>query len=305
MDDRQTPLNAPADWPAATVLGTQSFRLASAKIGQVFTIDVFAPPMLPPHQKAPVLFVLDGDYTFATVAQIARNLQIDRGGIAPVYIVGIGYRDESGTRPPLGLRTRDLTPSDDARYMAMMRAAPAPFTLPPDIAPGGANDFLSFITDELTPCLAGRLPIDVDDLGIAGASLGGLFALHVLFTAPTVFRRHIAVSPAIWWDDCLLLREEAAFAERRDDLSARVYLAAGGLEEQVEPSTKMLSNLDAMAGQLGSRNYPSLELSREVLPDEGHLSVYPAAVSRGLRAAFGRTSNRAEWSSLPTLRPSP
>jgi hypothetical protein len=60
----------------------------------------------------------------------------------------------------------------------------------------------------------------------------------------------------------------------------------------------MLSNLEALADALRGRNYPSLELTQQVFPDEGHLSVFPAAVSRGLRAVFGRTAERAEWASL-------
>jgi predicted alpha/beta superfamily hydrolase len=294
--------DGPADaggWGPSRLLGAESFRLASTAIGQVFTVDVAPPPIpLAGDRRVPALFVLDGDYTFATVAQTARNLQIDRGGIEPLYVIGIGYRDESGTRPPLGLRSRDLTPSLDARYVAMMRAAPPPFTLPAEIEPGGAARFRDFIVRELTPRLASRLPIDTDDLGLAGASLGGLFALNALFTAPGLFRRLVAISPAIWWDNGLLLREEAALAERASDLPARLFLAAGALEEQAEPSARMLSNLEALADALRGRNYPSLELTQQVFPDEGHLSVFPAAVSRGLRAVFGRTAERAEWASL-------
>jgi hypothetical protein len=248
------------------------------------------------------VFVLDGDHAFATVAQAARMLQFDRGGLPPMLVVGIGYRQtvEGADMPPLGLRSRDLTPSDDAGFVAMMRAAPAPFTLPDGIRPGGASRFLSFIQDELFPFLESRFPVDPGDQTILGASLGGLFALHVLFTSPRAFRRYVTVSPSLWWDDRLLFRQEGELAARTDDLAASVFLSVGALEEAESRSARMVSNLEEMAEVLHGRGYPSLDLTHQVFADEGHLSVFPAAMSRGLRAVFDRNANTADWVKLPT-----
>lgn len=300
-----TPSDSAFQWQdlgPARLAGTRSFSLASKAVDQTFTIDVALPPFQTALDRSlPVVFVLDGDHTFATVAQTARSLQIDRAGLPPMLIVGIGYRptEEGAVRAPLGLRTRDLTPSDDARYVAMLRAAPPPFTLPDDIRPGGAGRFLSFIKEELGPFLATQFAVDPDDQTIVGMSLGGLFALHVLFTAPRAFRRYVVASPAIWWDDGLLFREEIVQAALADDLNANVFLCAGAREEMDEPSARMVSNLAAMAAVLGGRAYPSLNLVQHLFEGEGHLSVYPAAVSRGLRAVFDRNANAAAWATLP------
>lgn len=148
--------------------------------------------------QIPVVFVLDGDVVFGMVAQTSLYLQLDPGGLPPVLVVRIGYRSENkhGVASGLGQRTRHLTPSVDSRYVTMLRAAPAPFTLPADIEPGGAARFLFFIKDELVPSLAERYPIDLNDQTILGMSLGGLFVLHILFTEPTAFNRYVAASPA-------------------------------------------------------------------------------------------------------------
>ena len=285
----------------AWVSGSQSFNLVSNIVGQTFTIDVAPPPLASaPDRPLPVVFVLDGDHLFATVAQTARSLQLDRGGLPPMLIVGIGYRSSGagGAKPPLGLRTRDLTPSHDARYVAMMRAAPPPFTLPDYIEPGGAADFLAFIDDELTPFLASRYRIDAEDRTALGLSLGGLFALHVLLTTPHAFRRYVALSPALWWDDRLLLREEEAFAAASQDLPAKVFMSVGALEE-AEPSARMVGNLEDLVASLKARSYSSLRLEYRIFEDESHLSVFPAAACRGLRRVFDRNTNAAEWAALP------
>jgi uncharacterized protein len=291
------------DLGAASIRGTKSYSLASRQIDQTFVVDV-APPVRPmsPDRPLPVVFVLDGDAVFGIVAQTALYLQLDPGGLPPMLVVGIGYKAEGEGRGGLGSgrRTRDFTPSIDQRYLAMLRAAPAPFTLPPDIEPGGAARFLSFIKDELSPFLAERYSIDPDDQTIVGMSLGGLFALHTLFTAPSAFRRYVAASPALWWDDRLVLREEAEWAASGSDLAADVFLSVGSLEEAADASARMVGNIDDLDAILRQRRYPGLRLTRQVFEGETHMSVFPMAVSRGLRAVFERNQAAAAWARLPT-----
>ena len=65
----------------------------------------------------------------------------------------------------------------------------------------------------------------------------------------------------------------------------------------------MVGNLEELAAALAGRGYPSLGLTREAFAGETHLSVFPAASSRGLRAVFDRNANAAEWAALPPRRP--
>jgi hypothetical protein len=48
----------------------------------------------------------------------------------------------------------------------------------------------------------------------------------------------------------------------------------------------MVSNLYELDAVLRARAYPSLQTQLEVLPDESHMSVFAAAISRGLRALY-------------------
>jgi predicted alpha/beta superfamily hydrolase len=293
MTQGQTPSERTAvrELGAASIRGSKSFGLASCNVDQTFIIDVAPPPgPISPVRPLPLVFVLDGDSMFGLVAQTSLYLQMDPGGLPPA---------QGESRAGHGERTRDLTPSVDQRYLAMLRAAPAPFTLPPTIKPGGAPAFLSFIKGELVPFLAERYPIDRDDQTIVGMSLGGLFALHVLFSEPTAFRRYIAASPALWWDDGLLFREEAELASVAGDLPANLYLSVGSLEETTNASARMVSNVADLSAVLQHRQYPSLQLTHQVFADESHMSVLPLALSHGLRAVFDRNSVTASWARLP------
>jgi hypothetical protein len=61
----------------------------------------------------------------------------------------------------------------------------------------------------------------------------------------------------------------------------------------------MVSNLDDLSAILRERRYPNFQLTHQVFADETHMSVFPIAVSRGLRAVFERNSATAPWASLP------
>src|SRR5690242_13516553 len=99
-----------------------------------------------------------------------------------------------------------------------------------DFTSDGAERFLAFIRDELKPWVGDRYPADPDDSAFYGASLGGLFATHVLLKEPSTFRRYGIGSPAYWWDDGVMFAKEAEYAKSHSDLTARVFVSVGGDE---------------------------------------------------------------------------
>ncbi len=117
-------------------------------------------------------------------------------------------------------------------------------------------------------------------------SYGGLFATFVLLTAPDLFERYLVVSPSYWYDQRLIFRLEQQAAGRYEDLPARVFLSVCSLENPPEGRQPMVEDLERLARQIRGRNYPRLELETQIFPDEGHNSVFPAALSRGLRWLF-------------------
>jgi predicted alpha/beta superfamily hydrolase len=186
------------------------------------------------------------------------------------------------------LRVRDLTPCSDPLLEAQY----------PDreLSAGGATAFLEFIQGQLKPFLAQRYPIDADDQTLVGSSLAGLFVLNTLLTTLEAFHRYVAISPAIYWAGGRLFELEALLAARSSDLAARVFLAAGALEEAHDPKQGFVSNVYRMEAALRARNYPGLSLERRIFDGETHMSVYPGAVTYGIASVFGGYRDIYDWS---------
>lgn len=276
----------------APVPFSRRFKLRSDHVGDDFVIDVALPaPYLPGAAPWPILLVTDGNMAFATAAATMGVLPLEPGGPRPACVVGIGYdlAGEGEHGEHFARRNRDLTPSRAPDWEARMRAAPPPFGIGDDVRTGGGDRFLDFIIDELKPWLAANLPVDADDCTLAGSSFGAMLALYALFTRPSAFRGHLAISPSLWWANHQLVHLEEEFARSHADLDAALYLCVGGEEEAQAPSARMVSTFREFASKIEARAYPSLRLKYEVLTGETHVSVFNAGLTNGVRRLFGAT----------------
>ncbi len=276
-----------------TIEGSEVFELKSAAIGDTLQITVAPPHLYDSFQSPlPTIYVLDGNLCLAMASSIARTLQfVAFGALTPVLCVGIGY--PADVLEVMALRSRDLTPTT-----AELPPSPMPMD---KHGLGGADRFLDALTDEVFPLVEERFRSDPTARTIVGWSLGGLFALHTLFTRPQSFAKYIAISPSIWWDDSTLLRAEESYASSHQDLTAKVFVCVGereetaparmwppitgeGADERVDFSlaARMVSNLDELVSRLRSRGYANLDLTHEVFRDEHHSTVFPAGFTRGL-----------------------
>jgi predicted alpha/beta superfamily hydrolase len=254
-----------------TLPGTRIHTLDSTHVGDRFHISVALPlayASAPAERTFPVVFVPDADIGFAMATQVSRLMEI-RQEIPAFIIVGIGY---GGLRPGLARRVRDLTPSVMSEHDP---CTTGPFPC------GGAVSFLAFIEGELKPFVAEHYRADVDDNAYFGYSLGGLFGLYVLFEKPGAFKRYAIASPSLWWGDGEPMAFEAAYAGAHDDLRVKVFLSVGSLDRP-----DMVAETVALAGRLGERGYPGLDLSYQVFPDETHASAPAASFSRAMRVLF-------------------
>lgn len=261
---------------------TEVHRLRSEHVGDDFKV-LIGHAGTEPDGPRPVLVMADPWAGFGTAVEMTRILRFN-GQVPDTVVVGVGYRS-ARMRDIHRQRTRDLTPD-------------------------GADRFLAFLRDELRPWLDGRHGADPADATFLGYSLGGLFATHVLLTAPTAFRRYAIGSPSLWWDGGAIFAREEAYAAAGTDLPARVHFSVGGLEtpagrrrfvEQLPPDARaaaeaedaaegvvdMVADMERMVASLRGRGYPGLELESEVLAGEYHDTAPPFAMSHGLRWLFG------------------
>ena len=220
----------------------------------------------------PVIYLLDADYSFLLARNITDHLA-ERDDLPEVILVGIAYDGPPRYRLH---RTRDYTPTfvpDGAYGPEFQRFS------------GGGPKFLKFLAEELVPAVETTYRATPDERTLVGHSYGGLFASFAVFERPGLFRRVIAVSPSLWYDNRFIFRREQSFSESHSRLPASVYYAVGSRE--VNSARSMLADLEAFSQQVRGRGYEGLELRTEVLAEETHNSLLPRALSNGLRFVFG------------------
>lgn len=241
---------------------------------------------LPPSgEEGPfhVLYLLDGFLTFVVAAQIARTTRsFSLGQLRPVAVVG-NSPDTDDPGRLVAQRARDLTPTDATS--PYLRAEPAYGT-------GGADAMLDLIHEVIAPHVEAIHSIDPADRALGGFSLGGLMTCWTLLRRPKGFRRFLAVSPSLWWDDHLLLDDLRSPIAERD--ASDVYLAVGEREDSPDRSwpimpadmrkdfsgLDMVADLTAFTARLRPR--PDVDVHTKVLPDEQHATIWPTAITRAL-----------------------
>ena len=266
--------NRQAEW---RIPSTESFIIHSSIAQRDFEIMVALPRgYSESHAKYPVLYVLDANGAFPIAVQTARFLTFDPELKEEPVIVGVGY--------PLGLyrntlaaRTKDFTPTSDPEWVRQLSSQ---YHFSPE-GSGGAAAFLQFLAKEMMPVVETRYRLDERRRALHGYSLGGLFAVYVLFHEPELFENYLIGAPALWWDHEVAWKFEQEFAQAHKDLQARVFLTVGLLDERVVPIVQKLDEL------FRSRKYGSLVWHTQFFPEETHDSAIALSLTRGMRYLYG------------------
>jgi predicted alpha/beta superfamily hydrolase len=266
---------------------TEKHEIYSPVIDQEFVINVGLPPgYTADGDRYPVVYVTDGGSIFGSLMSSIPLMQMV-GDLPPFVLVGIDYKSEH-SRDSMSLRNRDLTPTNDEGWMASQKERGQLFENLPVVEPGGAANFLDFLNLEVKGKINELYHIDPDDQTYGGFSLGGLFGLYTLFTAPASFNRYVVGSPSIWWDDSFILKVEEEYAKSNRSLNARVFLSIGDLEEadEADADFRMVTNVRLLDEIFAKRAYEGLRLKTVVFEDETHCSAVAGTMNRGLRSVF-------------------
>lgn len=190
----------------------------------------------------PVLYMLDGNGQFPMLIN-----EIEATNDSLPIIVGIGY---PSLKAYPNERTRDYTIAIDE-----------------DANSGGAQNFYSFIINEVKPYIESNYNVDINRQSLCGHSYGGLFTLFVLFNHTEAFQNYIAASPSIWWGNgAIVPHRKPIFTNKPNS----VTITLGEYEENpnADPeranlSPEILAKKNARIGGISPRQL-STKLSEEI-----------------------------------------
>lgn len=251
-------------FPQVTIPGSEVRKLSSSIVsGQEYELHVLLPGGYGKSgKKYPVVYLMDSQWDFPVVKSIYGQQFYD-GFIPELIVVGVTW---GGVNPnPDSLRARDYTPTIEPRLKQS----------------GGADQFLSFMKDELFPFVEKNYRADAGNRILMGCSLGGLFTLYTLFTHTDMFTGYAAASPAVGWDKEVLYKYEKAFAEKQHTNNLRVYMTVGDVELS-RPAFERMSKL------MVSRHYQNTSITPSVLVNTGHSGTKSETYTRGLQYIFER-----------------
>ena len=227
--------------------------------------------------KYPVLYVLDGAFSFPTIQGAHNFLQID-DTIEDVIIVGIN----SNTSGPTG-RFYDYTISSDT---IADRRADIRFGIPKGSSKsGGAAKFLESIKNEIVPFVDKNYKTN-NDRGISGHSLGGMFTTYCLLNSDGYFTRFGIHSPGLWWNNEELIKQASELIDNNNEWNippSKIIITVGALEKSIRvPITIELIKL------LEGLNSDKIDLEWYVFENEKHFSVKSPNLNRTIAFLYGK-----------------
>lgn len=190
---------------------TEEFRLHRNFHSKFSVTDRDIVVWLPPGydsesvKRYPVLYMHDGGSVFATwrIDEIAKPL-ITSQQIEPLIIVMVTNR---GTEDD---RFENYTPTRVSNFRSS----------------GKADFYGQMLVEELKPLIDSeyRTLTDAPNTALGGTSLGGLVSLYLGLKHPTVFGKLAVMSPSVWWDDKLIIRNVKTLASKP---SLKIWLDIG------------------------------------------------------------------------------
>jgi predicted alpha/beta superfamily hydrolase len=276
-----------------TILSSEMYMMDSEHTDRTYRITVSLPlsysapageawPFNDARALWPTVYVLDGNWYAGMVAGVIRPMRWC-GRTTDAIVVGIGYREDQGAmealRESFAQRDHDLTPvRDEAVEKDMSKTFQRP------VPNGDAENFHSFIKDELIPFIEKTYRADPAKRILVGHSYGGLFGLFGLFTTPDLFESLIIGSPTLSYGKRFTFQQEEAFAKTHQQLPIKIYLYAAELEESLDDTT--LTDTLRIAAILQGRRYEGLTLVKRIFADQNHCEVAVAGIHWGLMQAL-------------------
>ncbi len=231
-----------------------------------------------PSMRYPVMYVLDGNMHFLSVAGMIDQLSDQAGNAVLPKMIIVCILNTN--------RTRDLTPYK-VKAGGFVNEATAKET-------GGGENFARFIQEEIFPYIASRYPVS-DYRALVGHSFGGLFALHVLAKHKEMFEDYIVIDPSTWYDDRKFSNGVLDSLSNSDYKDKSLFVAIANTNNQPDTAKVKLLKTDfseheksilAFCNSAKNNNKSGLNFNYNYYPNDDHNSVPLIATYDGLRTIF-------------------
>jgi predicted alpha/beta superfamily hydrolase len=218
-------------------------------------------------KRYPVVYLLDGDAHFPSVAGMIQQLsEVNGNTICPqMIVVGIPNTD----------RTRDLTPSKGLVGSDGKKANDFPSS-------GGGENFTAFIEKELIPHIDSVYPTAPYKI-LIGHSFGGLTVMNILINHTNMFNAYVAIDPSMWWDNRKLLNEGRDMMSQQKFEGKSLFLAIANtmpphmdtlqVQRDTTGNTGHIRSILELAKVLKSNPSNGLKFSYRYYNDDNHGSV--------------------------------
>lgn len=223
----------------------KTFKLQSRILNEERNLLIYLPDGYKEAQtRYPVLYLLDGRAHFHHATGVIQYLST-RGIIPPMIVVGLVNT----------VRNRDLCP---------VKLEKLPNT-------GGADKFLQFIADELIPFIDRKYRTHPHRT-LVGHSFGGTFTLYALVNNPDLFNFFIAISPAVFVYNTLLIEDADTILAGRSSLNKYVYITVGDEPDFRKGIQDFIKVLESKAPD--NLRWEFIDLKKEDHILTPHLSIY-------------------------------
>ncbi len=206
------------------------------------------------NNSYPVMYLLDGAAHFHHTSGIVQFMST-RGLMPEMIVVAVNNVD----------RTRDFSPTHIEKW---------PTT-------GGAEKFMSFLSDELIPYIDKNFRTQPYKI-LTGHSFGGEFAVYALLNKPEVFDAYIAISPYLMYDDDFIVKEAKTKLKADYKNGVQFYMTIGN-----EP--KYFEALASFENIIENKSPKGFEFTYIKMEGESHGSIPHLSIYHGLEWIF------SEW----------
>lgn len=208
------------------------------------------------RQKYPVLFLTDGESQFPWACEVVQFMG-DSFQIPELIVVAIPNTD----------RDRDLTPTHDSGIASS----------------GGGPLFEKFLNEELAPEMDAKFRTAPYRI-LVGHSIGGALAADAFLCQTNGFQAYIAIDPALWWDNEILIQHAKEFSPKTNSHNAIFIATANHFGEQ--PPNKIKGDSERFVSILTAKAAPDLRVGYQYFDDEDHGSSRLMGLHDGLRFIF-------------------